>query len=217
MSRVIATARRDLDWLALIWGDIMAARLKGTPRTWLHHSTTTSPEVVPGDEQHTVAGMPAPLHLDVLDAIVDVVAWADETAEAVSQVLGLDRLAHASSSFADPRPHLAHIGRNLADLFADERDYAEALAGEAAQRARAAERLLGMNRFGQTLNCDCPYCGLPNVLTVVVPEGADPLMVCMGNCWMDDDHTGHATWRGRRAWAHPDGWVQLAKVLETAA
>lgn len=210
----IADAKRDLDWLTLVWGDLMQSRIKGSPRTWLQTPTTKPETVREGDDLVTVNGMPAPVHLDVLDQIVDVVSWADETAEHVAQVLGMDRLPHADSAYADPRPFLRLIRDNLSALFRDEPGLAEVVADEARTRARGAERLLGMNRFGQVLDCDCPYCGQERALTVVVLDGADPLVVCMGRCWMDDDQSGHATWRGRRAWSYPDGWTQLAKILE---
>lgn len=211
----IHDARRDLDWLAHAWADLAQSRLKGTPRTWLHHGHARPP-VHTDEELVTVHGLPAPLHLDVLDAMVDIVAWSDEVAENVSQTLGIDRLPHASSAFASPRPYLVHIADHLGPLHADEPATAEVIATEARQRAGQAARLMGLLTGGQVLDCECPYCRKPAVLTVIVRDGAEPLIVCMGACWMDDDHTGHAVWRGRRAWVHPDGWTQLAKIIEPA-
>ena len=213
MSRV-ADARRDLDWLAHVWGDLVESRLKGTPRTWLHHRTSTRRDTNPGDELVTVNGLPAPLHLDVLDAMIDVGAWADETSEHVADVLGQDRLPRASSAYASPVGHLlAHIADRLGLLFADEPTLAEDIAEEARERASRAATLMGLLTGGQRLDCSCPYCGVPGALVVVAPQDGLPLVVCQGRCWMDGDATGHATWRGRRAWSYPDGWAQLAKML----
>jgi hypothetical protein len=212
----IPDARRDLDWLAASWDDLMDSREKGTQRTWLHHRSSRETPINTGDELVTVHGLPAPLHLDVLDVIVSIVAWADETSENVAQTLGMDRLPHATSAYADPRPHLLHIADHLGPLFADEPEMAEVIADEAHERAVTAAKLLGLMTGGQRLDCDCPYCGVTSALTVVVREGSEPLIVCMGRCWLDADETGHAAWHGRRAWQHPDGWVQLAKMLEAA-
>lgn len=43
----LADAKRDLDWLAHVWGDLVASRIKGTPRTWLHHRTTSRRDTNP--------------------------------------------------------------------------------------------------------------------------------------------------------------------------
>ena len=222
MAHGALAAQRDLDWLTLMWGDLVESRLKGTARTWLasmrdrpwqQHDPTADEALL------TVNGKPAPLHLDVLDAIVDAVAWADETAEAVSQVLGLDRLPHAMSAYANPTRHLGHIRAHLHAVLRDEPDLGLSIVEEVRHRADRAAKLMGLVTDGQVLTCDCPYCGGWKMLTVVTPYDCDPIIVCMSKaCRLeDDDKTGHMAWRHRRAWFYPEGWTMLARLLEDAA
>jgi hypothetical protein len=158
----------------------------------------------------TVNGMPAPVHLDVLDQIVDVVSWADETAENVAQALGMDRLPHADSAYADPRPFLKLIRDNLSALFKDEPAMAEVVADEARTRARRARSILGETPDWFRLTFACPYCDEQKLTLRKVPD-SDPVIACYGaKCVPDENFAGHHTFQGRLAWRYPfDHLVRL--------
>jgi hypothetical protein len=204
----IADAKRDLDWLTLVWGDLMQSRLKGSPRTWLHHRTSGKPEQHPGDDMVTVNGMPAPVHLDVLDQIVDVIGWSSEAAENIAQELGVDRPPYATSAHDDPRPWLRFIRDNIG--LVENPQLAGVVAKEAQARSRRAKQMLGETPDWFRLPFDCPYCGETR-LTFRKVRDSDPVIACYGaKCVPDENFAGHHTFQGRLAWRYPfDHLVRL--------
>ena len=212
--RALNDAHRDLNWLQLTWGDLAHSRLKGTPRTWLHQGpgTPRHPHPTEPDPALTIPGQPAPLHLDVLDAIIDTTRWADTHAGIIAETLHQPPLPHPTGLPPDPRPWLAYINDHIDELSIIDTEHTAQLIRHAHLKATHAARLLGLLTGGQVLDADCPYCRLSRVLTVIAPDLQDPLIVCMGRCWADDNRRGHFTWRGRVAWSRDD-WPRLARMI----
>lgn len=219
-SRHLAQARRDLTWLTHTWPQLLECRLKGTWRYWIGGSTVHNTTHGPADDP-SVAGAPAPLYLDVYDAACEVNSWADETSDAAAQLLGVDRPALAFNSteggWSDPTGRLAFIADNLAAVARQEESFAQDISHEAAAHAHRAATLMGLIVDGQILDADCPYCHKRRVLkNIDTPDG--PTIVCLSDvCRDQEDSTGHRRLYGRRSWRYPDGWVQLAKMLEESS
>lgn len=229
----MVTDFRDLDFVHDHWPHLLESRIRGTARPW--REPTTSPEtraqadaaaraerlersdVAPGEH-------PAPMHVDVLDVIVDLVITADDLAQRVAQAAGVDRPAPAAGAFADPRPHLRHIRAWwTAATIADDKLHAHA---EHHLRRLAEDVALALRivRDGQILQALCPWCGgrtehqpTGGARTLRVHETPGGwLIVCNGvNCQPQEAECGKR-WRGKPAW--PDfEWVWLAQRLAPVA
>lgn len=157
---------------------------------------------------------PAPGHVDVADLMADLLSTVDELAERLAQALGMNRLAHATSVFADPRPYLRLLRVNL-----DHPDLEPALVAEVADAAARLSRdvaaALRLLRAGQVLDTACPWCLSLRSLRVTsadVGHGPEALIVCMsGVCEPPESDCG--TWtRGRPAWRFPE-WEWLSQRL----
>jgi hypothetical protein len=229
-------ALRDLDFVLDHWPDLLEQRLKGTPRPW--REPTMSPEAraqsdarakAERHERSTIAPgeHPAPMHLDVVDVIVDVVATADELSECVAGALAQAPLPHASSAYADPTAHLRHVRANITAV-GEAGVYNQALAehiGEEVRRIASDVALaLRLLRDGQVLRAHCPWCGgrdekhpTGGARTLRVHEtSAGPLLVCHGGACEPPEQDCGTRWRGMPAW-HEGEWAWLAQRMDGAA
>lgn len=228
----------DLNFLIDHWADLLEARLRGTPRPWSEPAASLErraeadakaraerlerSDVAPGERM-------APLHIDVLDVIVDLVATADDLAERLAQHHGaVEAPLAASSAFSDPRPHLRLVGRLCGDLEADEDQVTAALLAHARAELRRlgddVAAALGLIRDGQVLKALCPWCGgrttdkpVGGGHTLRVRNRHDgPVIVCHGvGCEPPEADCG--TWiHGRPAWPQHE-WDWLAQRLEQVA
>jgi hypothetical protein len=177
---------------------------------------------------------PAPVHVDVLDTLSDLLMAMDLLHEHVAQTAGLDRLPHASSAFGDPGPYLRFIRENLAAALEADDEILDAAQEKCAQQKASVSRSLALVADGQVLKSPCPWCrgvtphtpagGAYTLRVRMIPDPrADAerddrvaAVVCQNTlCNPPDADCGHRD-RGMPAWLATD-WDWLAERLETAA
>lgn len=181
------------------------------------------------DEAH--AGMlvplgesPAPMDLNILDLLVEVLEVAERLAHQVADESKAPRMVSTRSVFEDPKPYLrfivanAHQAPNLATTIVVDCD---ALIFQ-------ARSMLGLLTDGQLLAAVCPWCagrtpkhpvGGQKTLRVRLSSDPDPiaLIVCESGLCEPPTADYGTTWRGRPAWPleHEGAW--LARQIERAA
>jgi hypothetical protein len=207
--------RRTLDslfWLAEHYDDLAETRYKGTPRPWREpaaHDADQRERTRLQDAQEradrtnlSIGEHPAPVHVDTLDLLVDVLATADDVAERVSQAAGVQRMPYPASSFASAEPYLRHAAAWL--------QAATSTPGMLEYVTQEVERLRSLVAihlheltYGQTLKASCPWChgGINGGLTLRVRQmGERTVVVCeSGTCDPDEAdcglrHRGHPAW-----------------------
>lgn len=212
----------DLWWLADHCGDLAESRLKGTARPWREVAALDPEARARRDdaarrerEERSVLAIgehPSPVHDDVLDLMVDLLATADHLAECVAQAAGVDRMPPAASAFADPRPYLRHAAAHLRAASTDPH-VAELVELEGARLRSAVSVALGMVTDGQTLKALCPWCagGVTGAFTLRVRTlpGGEVAVVCHGVCEPPAADVG-TWWKGRPAWPLATEGVWLA-------
>lgn len=137
------------------WPDLVDSRIKGTKRI----TPSTAPRD-PGEleEGEGLGAMPAPIHLDVLDAMGKIVMWSDLLHEHVAQTVGHPRLEPASSALADPRPYLRYVEALLPEAAEDDLEIVEAVREKAERMRSIILAKVGEVFDGQTLDAICPFC-----------------------------------------------------------
>lgn len=136
------------------WNDLTESRIRGTLRV-VQGSKRERDELVDGEG---FGSIPAPIHLDVLDAMSSILMWADLLHEDVAQVIGHDRLPSAASAYEDPYRFLAYTVELLPEACEMRPDFIEH-ADERAERMRSLLLAkLGELYDGQTLEAVCPFC-----------------------------------------------------------
>lgn len=231
VQRVVA----DLLYVTDRYEDFLEARLKGTPRPW-QQPVVMSVAVEDRLEQArehadrtdlAIGEHAAPLHLDVFDALVDLLATAHDIEERVSQEAGVDRLPHPTSAMADPVPYLR---QTIAHLQGVGHELLAYVAAEVTRLRGVLDRHLGELTTGQRLLAPCPWC---RGVTASHPTGGDftlriraaadgrILIVCeSGGCEPSDADCG-LRHRGMPAWdLHTEGeWLadRIEKHKEQAA
>lgn len=208
----------DLYWLADHTPDLAEARLKGTPRPWRQSQAWDSETRAAMDaaaraeraerSDAAIGEHPAPLHLDTMELLVDLLATADWLAELVSQHAGVERLPTPASSFADPVPYLRHAAHWLQDAYVAEPAVAFYVERESARLRTEVSVALNLVTDGQTLKAECPWCcgvtethpgGGAFTLRVRTLPGGETAIVCHGLCDPPESDVG-AWWRGKPAW-----------------
>lgn len=225
----------DLVWLAEHTPDITEARLKGTARPWQQPADLTpeqrrsqSDRAAVERAERTTAAIgehPAPLHLDVLDLLVDLLCVADDIAEQVAQAAGVDRLPPASSAFADPEPYLRYAAQHLAAAYDADPGLEGGVVEDARRLRTEVARHLGELTTGQVLQAECPWChgftadhpqGGAFTLRVRTLPGDLTAVVCQNDlCDPPDGDCGNR-WRGRPAWPIHE-WNWLADRIDPQA
>lgn len=203
----------DLLWLAERAHDLADARLRGSARPWQQPADLNPEQREQRDEHaraeradrnhHALAEAPAPLHLDVLDLLVDLLATADDLAERVAQAAGVDRLGPAASHTADPEPYLRHAAGHLVMAYEADPQLARYVEEEAGRLRYEVAKALGEFVYGQRLMAICPWChgGMMRSYTWRVREvQGEAAVVCeSGVCQPPEADCG--TWhRGNPAW-----------------
>jgi hypothetical protein len=219
----------DLFWLADHVDDLLESRFRGTPRPW-RQPAEHDPEQREKSRQHDAAERaerttdaigehPAPVHVDTLDLLVDLLATADDLAERVAQAAGVDRLPYPTSSFVSAEPYLRHAAAWLqpaTDALPGLLDYVSEQA--ARLRSLVATHLHELT-VGQRLRAVCPWCrgGIHGgfTLRVRVAQG-QTLIVCeSGTCEPPEADSG-TRHRGHPAWTFNE-WDWLIARIEHAA
>lgn len=219
----------DLLWLADHADDIMDARLKGSSRPWKQPADLDADQREERDaharteraERSTlsIGEHPAPLHLDVLDLLVDLLATADDLAERVAQAAGVDRMTPATSVSTDPAPYLRHAAAHLVMAYQTDPQLARYVETEASRLRYDVAKELGEFVYGQRLLAHCPWCngGIHQGYTLRVREvhGTAAVVCESGTCQPPEADCG--TWlRGMPAWPLDTEGAWLADRIERA-
>lgn len=211
----IAQATHNLQWLTRTWHNLQEARLKGTPRTYLTRTRANPPNPTTDTEATTVHGKPAPLHLDVLDCLIAIQQWADNTTDTIAQLLGTAHPPLAAQSpdgtWHDIEPRLTYIAGSLDTLQTSHIELLETICREADHHAGRAADLLGYVTT-RIPPFDCPHCAQHRTLRIMDDPRDGLLIACMSRaCYTDRDLSGGYRWHGRIAWKYP--WTQLAEMV----
>ncbi len=205
----------DVAWLALHCDDLADARHRGTPRAWIEPPKWQADKRAEADalasaERREKSPMapgehPAPLHVDVLDVMVDVLAIADDLAEQTAQLVGVERLPPAPSAVASAEPYLRLILTHLAAVAEADEGLLEEIALQAGRLRREVTAAIGDN-VGSGQRMSCPWCrgGPERDRTLVLRDSGhgEALIVCeSGVCEPGDDNVG-AWHRGLPAWPY---------------
>lgn len=216
----VAAVLRHVDFVVAYWPDLLEARIPGTRRRWAQTRTRAESRQhasMHHDEVAALTRAPAPVHLDVLDTIVDVVKISHTLADAVAQLAGVDRLPPPSSAYADPRPYLDLVKRHfdaaaeadggwIVDAALDPHDDCSIV--RARNRTASALRLV---LSGQVLDADCPWCG--NRPLRLEEHAGEWLVVCRSRRVCEPPETDCGTWvKDRPAWP-PEEWEWLARRI----
>lgn len=222
----------DLLWLADHAADITEARLKGTARPWqqpaqLDAAQRRTRDTLAAAERAdrnplSIGEHPAPLHVDVLDLLVDLLSTADDIAEQVAQAAGVDRLPAAASAFVDPEPYLRHAAAHLAQAYEADPSLIGGVEEDAARLRNEVARHLGELTTGQTLKAPCPFCagrtadhpeGGSHTLRVRTLPGDLTAVVCQNSLCEPPEGGCGTRWRGFPAWPIHE-WSWLADHIE---
>lgn len=242
----------DVEFLAEHWADLGEQRRAGSPRPW--RQALLDPErraqmlardqLERADRDPDAPGFTAaPLHVDVLDVIVDAWTVLDELATLISPDWRNTRTGHARDRAAAERLAPLPVDDISSILELIRTWLRPALPGLPARRVTAiggrlhravtdVERTLALVRAGQMLTgALCPWC---RGITPKHPEGGQTTMrveelpasdeqkvpaVAAVVCWnsLCDPPTDKVSirWKGRPAWSHGE-WDWLAKQLIVA-
>jgi hypothetical protein len=227
-TKLVNVSALDLYWLADHSADLAEMRLKGTPRPWQQAAqwdaeAREAADYAAATERAERSPMalgehPAPLHLDVLDLLVNVVAEADRIAEVVAQVAGVDRMASASSPFIDPAPYFRHAARWLHQAAEADPVIGARVELDAARLRLEVSRALGITQRLAPLEAACPWCGggVAAARTLYIRETRDgrAVVVCQsGACEPPEADCGER-WRGHPAWDVATEGAWLADRIE---
>ena len=170
-AKRLGAIRRDLLWVCDRWEDVHEMRLKGTARPWREPTISAEAraemDALAKAERIDREGFtppppgesPAPVHVDILDTLATILMRSDMLAEHVAGTLGIDRLDHAPSAFADATPYLRFVGEHLGEFVEDDPDGMDAVSDVARELKAEMSQVLGEISDGQTLKALCPFCG----------------------------------------------------------
>jgi hypothetical protein len=240
-AKRIGAIRRDLQWICDRWEDVHELRLKGTPRPWREPSI--SPEARAeldrlariekiDREGLTMGESPAPVHIDVLDTLAEILMRSDMLAEHVAGSLGVERLDHAASAFDDAEPFLRFVDLHLAEFAEDDPDGMDAVSDVARELKAEMGRVLGEVYDGQLLTGLCPFCDgrddrhpsggarTMRVRLVWMPRPDDrdhheACIVCVGGMCEPSEQQCGLWLKGLPAWPFAE-WDWLAGKIDTA-
>jgi hypothetical protein len=164
----VADVIRALRVVAERWDDLEESRIHGTPRPPTPGAQMSALAKAEMDRRHIAEKIDAddrapgysaaPLRLDVLDTMANLLMDADLLHEGVAQILGHPRLDHPASAYADARPYLAYVMELLPEACQANPD----ALGHAWDKADAMRSLmlmaLGEIFDGQRLSAICPFC-----------------------------------------------------------
>ena len=228
---------RDLTWLEEMWPDLVESRIPGTDRPWREPTITPErraelDELAKAEKEargpECLGESPAPVHVDVLDVLSDLLMAMDLLHEHVAQTAGLDRLPSAPSAYADPSPYLRFIREHLAAAAEVDEEVVDAAADKCREQVDAVSHSLALLRDGQTLKAPCPWCrgvtphtpagGAFTLRVRIIPwlEDETAAVVCHNDACDPPEAECGTRHRGRPAWPSWE-WDWLAKRLEEAA
>lgn len=230
-------ARQDLADLLTVVDQLAANLLPGTARPWRVPKLSAERRQQLAEEARQEilerSGLapgesPAPYSLEISELLVEILSAADLLHEATAQAAGVERLATASSAYADPKPYLRHVREHLIAAADSDSRLVRHVIDVCTDLLRRSHEALGLTVDGQVLSAVCPWCHGRNedtgvqgdhTLRVRLLPGTsppEPVVVCEGvNCTPPEADCG--TWlRGRPAWRQHE-WDWLAKRLGVAS
>lgn len=167
---------------------------------------------------------PAPLDLDVMDVLEEILTAAVDLARLTCAPIEADLVAWAGSwarsvptlappaprsAYADPRVHLNAVAELLEELARVDADELEMVAYRCERLLRRAHEALGLVTDGQLLDALCPWCGGATgahpvggakTLRVRTLPGGRPVVVCEGGRCEPSTADCGIRWRGLPAW-----------------
>lgn len=241
---LVETTLTELDFIAEHWADLLEARHPGTSRPWRQAllDPERRAEQARRDAEERAQRDPdapgftaAPLHIDVLDVIVDIWTTLDQLATTISPEWHDTDQGALVHRIEDIDQMLAFVRLWLPEALPDEPTNRKLWRITRRITSLGAEitRVLSLVRAGQILNgAICPWCrGITprhpagDATTLRVEEipgsktlGTDPVyaVVCWNPlCTPPDDKVG--TWyRGRPAWPwHEWDWLAPQLIIRT--
>ncbi|MET7333291.1 hypothetical protein [Nonomuraea sp. NPDC005650] len=207
----------NLEWVVEYWPDLVDARIPGTRRPWRQIELT--PEArAELDEQARIerfersmlslGASPAPLDVNVLQAVLDMLVQADDLAAAIAGHYGRGWLPSPGPGELDARPYLLYAARHLPEQLVEQ------VAPVAAAMVDRVASLLCMVYDGQHLDVECPWCHNTDVWRVRELPGGMVAVVCEGVCEPPLDQVG-TWWGGQPVWPIQD-WPRLARLIHAA-
>lgn len=241
-AKRLGAIRRDLLWIADRWADVHESRIKGTKRPW--REPTLTPEAreeldrrARAEKAEADDRMPgesiAPVHIDVLDTLADILMRADMLHDHVAATLGVERLDPAPSAFSDPTPYLWFVSEHLGAFCEDDPDGMDAVSDVARDLRAEMARVLGEVFDGQTLAALCPFCGgrddhhpvggartlRVRLIWMPTPDDKDahePAIVCTGGRCDPPESDCGTRLRGMPVWPLAE-WQWFADRLQRSA
>lgn len=218
---------------AHLWPLLAITRLPGTARPWRPRELTAEQagqrDAQLRAERHMaeifLGAAAAPLHLDILDVLVDLHDRITAAAISLGGEPGSVRIL-MPTWVTDPAPllewcreHVRHPGTPTADTLAAD--------NAAWQILHILETALGEVYDGQQLQADCPWChgGIarkPSWYVRLLPAGRDPktgepqrmpAIVCESGACQPPEREAGTWWRGQPAWPLWE-WEWLAVRVE---
>lgn len=225
-----------LDWLVEYWSDLLEARMPLTTSQPRHAGDLSTAARAERDEQAraerierstlAIGESPAPVDINVLSTILDVLVRADDLAADLTEWGVAPVLAPPGWGQLDAVPYLARI---RACLLAEIHDLDEPgpwheLAELQVHRMyEQTARCLAMLYTGQTVRVLCPWCGghtpespAGGAWTWRVHElpGGQIAIVCHGICEPPQREVG-TWWGGAPCWPISE-WARLARHVRAA-
>ena len=218
--RGLIPAVRACGFVLWHWENLLDARIPGTRRPWAQtmsraESRARSNRRNDGGGDLGMSKAPAPIHLDAVDAAVEVHRIGWELATEVRDYLGDVPTDLPTSVGDDARPYWAYLARVL------DRAAEEMLVGDIErlyERIHNAKNLvsttLRLVLDGHTLDADCPWCGARPLRVRIVAE--EPLVVCEARRICEPPEADCGVWvRERPAWPREE-WDWLARRIAHA-
>lgn len=203
----LTAAVRDCGFVLWHWTDLLDAKVPGTPRPWAQTMTREESRAKARTQAREVEVPqgPAPVHLDVVDTVVEVRRIGRELAVYALEAIGDDPAELPHGVGDDARPWWAYLARVL-DRLVDQRDDG---VDEVLRRIRHAKQLtaaaLRLILDGHVIEADCPWCrARPLKVRIVAGE---PLVVCESDRVCEPPEADCGNWIGRRGVARP-AWIQ---------
>lgn len=209
---VVAT----LEWVIEYWPDLVEARMPLTTKPLRQTRTISAEEIVLRDAQAQMeryfrnnlswGESPAPVDVDVLQTVLDIVVYADDLAAELGPPAGCRILAPPGLGQLDARPWLHYAMARLGELPDEWAEWASPIVEKIHERTA---RALGMLYHGQTVKVVCPWCdgrteenpvGGAHTWSVEVLPSNQVAIVCHGvNCNPPADVVGTWLW-GKPCW-----------------
>lgn len=229
MNREIVAA--NLEWVIEYWPDLIESRMPLTTKPLRQTRTITGEEKDLLDAAEHLeryfrnnlswGESPAPVDVDILQVLLDVVVHADDLAAELGPPVCCPILAPPALGVLDARPWLSYSLARLHELDDDWSAYVWPVVEKIYKRTAAA---LAEIYTGQTVKIVCPWCsgrtveqpvGGAHTWQVEVLPNNQVAIICHGtNCNPPADMVGTWLW-GKPCWPIT-AWPRLAARLQPA-